>query len=70
MHTNNGFTILFVHVSMSSVTQKFTESYPKCSDVIGSCKQAFGCGTVLQTTIVNSIKAGTVAAIGIVAFGS
>ena len=55
---------------MSSATQKFTETYPKRSDVIGSCEQAFGCGTVFHTTIVNSIKAGTVAAIGIVAFGS
>jgi hypothetical protein len=46
----------------------FSESYPKCSDVVGSCEQAFGCGAVLHTTttIVNSIKAGTVAAVGIV----
>jgi hypothetical protein len=55
---------------MSSATPKFSESYPKRSDIIGSCEQAFGCGTVLHTTIVNSIKAGTVAAIGIVSFGS
>ena len=55
---------------MSSATQKFSDSYPKRSDVIGSCEQAFGCGTVLHTTIVNSIKAGTVAAIGIVNYGS
>ena len=50
--------------------QKYTQSYPKRSDITRSCEQAFGLGTVLKTTMVNSIKAGTVAAIGIVAFGS
>jgi hypothetical protein len=51
---------------MSSSIQQFSDSFPKRSDVIGSCEQVFGCGTVLHTTIVNSIKAGTVAAVGFV----
>jgi len=55
-----------IYISMSSTTQMFSETYPKRSDVVGSCEQAFGCGTVLLSTIVNSIKAGTVAAVGIV----
>ena len=65
MHTNMVHYFL-VYISMSSTTQMFSETYPKRSDVVGSCVQAFGCGTVLLSTIVNSIKVGTVAAVGIV----
>ena len=55
---------------VTSINQKYSESYPKRPDITGSCKQAFGLGTDLQTTIINSIRSNTVAAIGIVAFGS
>ena len=55
---------------MTSTNLKYSESYPKRSDITGSCEQAFGLGTDLQTTIINSLWANTVAAIGIVAFGS
>jgi hypothetical protein len=55
---------------MTSTNLKFSESHPKRSDITGSCEDAFGLGTDLQTTIINSIRANTLVAIGIVAFGS
>ncbi len=55
---------------MTSTNLKFSDSHPKRPDISGSCEDAFGLGTDLQTTIINSIWANTLAAIGIVAFGS
>ena len=55
---------------MSSTSLKYSESYPKRPDITGSCEEAFGLGADLQTTIINSLRSNTVAAIGIVAFGS
>ena len=55
---------------MTSTNQKYSELYLKRPAITGSCEQAFGLGTDLQTAIINSIRANTVAAIGIVAFGS
>lgn len=55
---------------MTTVMPKYTERYPKRADITGSHEQAFGLNTKFTQTIVNSIKANTVAAIGIVATGS
>ena len=55
---------------MTSTNQQYSELYSKRPDITGSCEQAFGLGTDLQMTIINSIQANTVAAIGIVALGS
>ena len=55
---------------MTSTNLTFSDSHPKRPDITGSCEDAFGLGTDLQTTIINSIRANTLSAIGIVAFGS
>jgi hypothetical protein len=68
--SDNFLQYLFLHPRMTSTNQKYSESYPKRPDITGSCEQAFGLGADLQTTIINSIRANTIAAIGIVAFGS
>ena len=54
---------------MTSTNLKFSDSHPKRPDITGSCEDAFGLGTDLLTTIINSIRANTVSALGIVAFG-
>ena len=55
---------------MAPVMSKYTQRYPLRVDVTGSHAQAFGMGTALNTTILNAIRANTVAAIGTVATGS
>ena len=46
----------------------FTNLYPKCRDITGTAEQAFGSGTVFMTTLVNTIRANTISAIGTAAF--
>ena len=55
---------------MTSGMPKYTDLYPKRADVTGSHEQAFGLNTKVTQTIINAIKANTVAAIGTVAAGS
>ena len=55
---------------MTNAMSKYTDLYPKRADITGSHEQAFGLNTKFTQTIINSIKANTVAAIGIVATGS
>jgi len=55
---------------MTSVMPKYTDLYPKRADITGSHEQAFGLNTKVTQTIINAIKANTVAAIGTVATGS
>ena len=71
LHQSDTFMqYLPLYSRMTSTNLKYSESYPKCLDITGSCEEAFGLGTDLQTTIINSLRANTVVAIRIVSFWS
>ena len=55
---------------MSSTPAYYTDLFPKCRDISGSNKQAFGKGKDVLSYIIGGIKSNTIAAIGTIAPGT